>query len=151
MVIDTLLEEYGDLSSVPEQAIVVRQSAPTFEADAKGWLAFSPTLARSLGWRLASDGLFRWVDSRGAVMAESVWWNDGFIDHQPPDSDCEVGAGWLVVVSRDAVQAVRNAVGPLVLDGLLIRSCRQDETERESQHAKTTSAADVPGLEFLGP
>jgi hypothetical protein len=94
--------------------LVVRQDAFRYDTPAPHWLAFNPALARALGWQPAERGLFRWKDGRGAVMVESVWWEDGFVEHEPPLSDDEVGAGWLVVATADAWRQITEFVGPTV-------------------------------------
>ena len=73
-------------------------------------MAFWKTKA-STSW---SDGLFRWLDADGKVVAESVWWQDGFAQQRPPLFDDEVGYGWLVRVSASGWQKLSAAVGPCV-------------------------------------
>jgi hypothetical protein len=95
-------------------SIVVRNITYRFETPGKGWLALNPSLAEHLGWRPAPDGLFRWLDADGKVVAESVWWQDGFAQQRPPLFDDEVGYGWLVRVSASGWQKLSAAVGPCV-------------------------------------
>ena len=95
-------------------SIVVRNLTFRFETPGREWLAFNPSLAEHLGWRLAPDGLFRWLDADGKVVAESVWWQDGFAQQQPPLFDDEVGYGWLVRVSASGWQKLSAAVGACV-------------------------------------
>ena len=95
-------------------SIVVRNITYRFETPGKGWLALNPSLAEHLGWRPASDGLFRWLDADRKVVAESVWWQDGFAQQRPPLFDDEVGYGWLVRVSASGWQKLSAAVGACV-------------------------------------
>lgn len=95
-------------------SVIVRNSAHRFETPGAGWLALNPTLGVHLGWRLAPEGLFRWLDADGRVMAESVWWQDGFAQQRPPKFDDEVGHGWLVLVSNDGWRQISSVVGECV-------------------------------------
>ncbi|MDF5717509.1 MAG: hypothetical protein PUP93_27500 [Rhizonema sp. NSF051] len=67
----------------------------------ENWLALNPAAGRALGWTPSSNGLFRWVDSQGRVMVESVWWIDGIFNQNNSSHD-EVGEGWLVLASEEA-------------------------------------------------
>jgi hypothetical protein len=95
-------------------AVVVRNHTYRFPAPCNGWLALNPALAEHMGWRLAEDGLFRWIDGKGNVVAESVWWQDGFSQQHPPRFKDEVGYGWLVRVKRDAWFQIRASAGSFV-------------------------------------
>ncbi|MAM55909.1 ATP-binding protein [Qipengyuania flava] len=67
------------------------------------FLAVNPVLATSLGWRLADEGLFRWIDAEGETMVESIRWQEGnrsllgVYGYEESTSD-----GWLVVASAAA-------------------------------------------------
>lgn len=76
------------------------QNGFRFETPGNRWLAFNPSVAMSFGWVLDAEGLFRWTDQSGRLMAESILWQDGLYEHQPPKFDDEVGWGWLVRVSQ---------------------------------------------------
>jgi hypothetical protein len=95
-------------------SIVVRNHTYHFQTPGRSWLAFNPALAEHLGWRLASDGLFRWLDTDENVVAESIWWQDGFTQHRPPHFDDEVGHGWLVCVSARGYRQLAATVGACV-------------------------------------
>lgn len=95
-------------------SLVVRNSAYRFETPAGRWLAINPALAEHVGWRPADDGLFRWLDAEGNLMAESVWWQDGFAQQRPPQFEDEVGHGWLVRVSAGGWEQLAAVVGPCV-------------------------------------
>ncbi len=75
-----LVSEYPDLrvdsSPLP---LVLRHRAYTYDSAGVNWLALNPAVGLDLGWRLQEDGLFRWVDDSGRVMAESLWWADGLV------------------------------------------------------------------------
>lgn len=77
------------------------------------WLAFNPAFAMRLGWSLSEEGLFRWIDADGIIMAESIWWQDGPMDRQPPHINEITGEGWLVVVSPEAQISILEHYSPI--------------------------------------
>ena len=93
-----------------QTSMVVRNRCHRYETPARTWLALNPSLGLQLNWKLSEDGLFRWVDRHGAVMAESVWWQDGFLGQLPPQFDDEVGEGWLVRASADGWRQIRGSI-----------------------------------------
>lgn len=95
-------------------SIVVRNVTYRFEMPGEGWLALNPALAEHLGWQPARDGLFRWLDAHGDIVAESIWWQDGFAQQRPPQFEDEVGHGWLVRVSASGWQQLAAVVGDCV-------------------------------------
>lgn len=108
-----MADEYPARARVPF-SIIVRNTAYRFETPGGNWMALNPALAEHLGWQPAPPGLFRWVDAEGRVMAESVWWQDGFAQQRPPQFEEEVGHGWLVLVSADGWRQLAAAVGDCV-------------------------------------
>lgn len=108
------------------------------ELTVKDWLAIHPDIPLSLGWRLATDGLFRWVDAEGAIMVESIRWQDGSI-HNHSLRLGEVSAeGWLVVASPQAVELIAQAVGPAVRLSVIFRQYR-DRDEKGIVHDIATN------------
>lgn len=95
-------------------SLVVRNVTFRFETPGGRWLAFNPALAEHLGWLPAPNGLFRWLDENGTVAAESVWWQDGFMQQRPPQFSDEIGHGWLVRVSPSGWKQISAAVGECV-------------------------------------
>jgi hypothetical protein len=79
------------------------------ESECSKWLALNPVVGRALDWYLSNGGMFRWLDRDQQMMAETIWWNDGFLGHQPPKFDDEVGEGWLVYLTGPAF----NPAAPL--------------------------------------
>ena len=73
---------------------------------------------RQGGWKISSPGHFRWIDDKDKIMVESVWWVDGLVDESPPHFEDEVGEGWLVVASAEAVSAI-EASPTFAVGGLL--------------------------------
>ena len=117
------------------ESLVVRNTTFRFETPADAWLAINPALAEYLGWHFADDGLFRWRDSDGAVVAESVWWQDGFAQLRPPLRDDEVGYGWLVRVSARAWRQLAPVAGECVDWRRVARLAKERRTVTEVEWA----------------
>lgn len=116
--------EYPD-ADVKLEIPVVFNNAYRFDAFGHGWLAINPALARHLGWSPdLHAGLFRWRSESGEIASETVWWTDGFPDLSPPHFEEEVGTGWLVRISRNALAQLETALGPL---GGIIHALRTRE------------------------
>ena len=114
-VTNCTLKEYETLTGSSDyQPLLIRNVAPGFYSPGADWIAFNPVIARNLGWSLAADGLFKWVDSNNVTMVESIWWVDGLVAMSTfgPSSE-EVGEGWLVLASRPALEAIQAECGLL--------------------------------------
>lgn len=92
------------------------------------WLAFNSAFATRLGWSLSEEGLFRWVDADEKIMVESIWWQDGPMDRQPPRSSEVTGEGWLVVVSPEAQISILQHYSQITFMRAVKRSFK-DEVE----------------------
>jgi hypothetical protein len=101
---------YADSVAPP---LIFRHTAYAYESPGTNWLSLNPTIGSHLGWSLAEDGLFRWINNAGQTMIESSWWADGLVGQSPPHFDDEVGEGWLVVASPAAWDAMQLQLGPL--------------------------------------
>jgi len=106
---------------VPKGHFVVGHSSFDVQTPASRWIALNPTLGRQLGWRLASDKCFRWIDTDGNVAVESVWWRDGNPDRYDRNKHCAVSEGWLVLASREAYSQIVQKSGHLRRGGLARR------------------------------
>lgn len=117
----TFIEDYGQVTdrAVP-LPVVLHHDGWGLDTPGPDWLALNPEVARRAGWRLAVGGWFRWVDGDGKIMVESVWWQDGTTDHQPPHTD-QAGEGWLVVASAEALESIARRCGPLERAGRISR------------------------------
>ncbi len=94
-------------SRIPPRCLVFQHSTgATDENSAGNWIAFSPALAQKLGWTLSHQGLFRWTDSKGHVMVESLWWQDGPVGNRGSLPENCVGEGWLVIATPSAMDAI---------------------------------------------
>lgn len=121
--------DYPDLYGVSKfPALVVYGHSRQVAIGGVEWLAFNPAFAMSLGWSLSKEGLFRWVDAAGRTMAESIWWQDGPVDRQPPRSDEATGEGWLVVVSSEAKLLILQQYSSIIFMRA-VKRCYKDDDE----------------------
>ena len=112
--VNRLVSEYPFLrASTATPPLVCRHSDYAYDSPGKNWLALNPTIGSRLGWSVAEDGLFRWVNNAGQTMVESIWWTDGLVGQAPPHFDDEVGEGWLVVASQVAWDTITSQLGTL--------------------------------------
>lgn len=94
-----------------ENSPLIRHDAYSYDSLGVHWLALNPCVGRQCGWRILSAGQFRWTDDNDKIMVESLWWVDGLVDQSPPHFEEEVGEGWLVVASAEAVSAIEASCG----------------------------------------
>jgi hypothetical protein len=121
----TRLAEYANKAPQSPEHLVVQNFTQAADTAGVRWIAFNPSLARNLGWRLSPDGLFRWTDAEGATMVETLWWQDGSSELGPPHLDEEVGIGWLVVANPKAIDQIRQRLGPLCLIERISRRAKE--------------------------
>jgi hypothetical protein len=110
-VAEILLAEYPTFA-MPRRAapfIILKNQTYGFDTEGTGWLSLNPLAAKSLGWLPAKEGLFRWLDTHGDLMAETVWWKDGRLGQYGGEG--EVGEGWIVVASEAGFKAILNLFG----------------------------------------
>lgn len=121
--------EYPNLYGVGKfPALVIYGHSRQVAIGGTEWLAFNPAFASKLGWSLSSEGLFRWVDADEKTMVESIWWQDGPMDRQPPRSNEVTGEGWLVVVSPEAQLSILQHYSPITFMRA-VKRCFKDEVE----------------------
>ena len=131
-----LVSEYQELgSNLETSGLVIFHSAYWIDTPGANWLALNPAVGVRLGWSIADDGTFRWLDEQGRTMAESIWWTDGhmkvFAEGLPDD---EVGEGWLVLVSEPAIEQIQGAFGSLSRKSAVVR-----RYEKGSNYAEWTA------------
>lgn len=142
-VINHLVEDYPNVhqtysklrGDAPHFPFVIQHLGYGYDSPGNRWLALNPTVGYDLGWTINGDGLFKWVDNDGKIMAESIWWADGPIDHFPYQSD-EVGAGWLVVINPDALEALQARYGQLKRQVVIERSYYRNGDLRQNHFVK---------------
>jgi hypothetical protein len=132
---------HGGGSSKAEQYPVVRNSFAGQDSDGGDWLALNPIVGQKLAWRRAADGMFRWVDQTGAMMAETIWWKDASLHHRPPKLDDEVGEGWLVVMSSAGFASLQRLLGPMKR---MVRVRRAFTHERQRLRGSQQDVEDLP-------
>ena len=127
-VTNRTINEYKTLSqSQNYHPLAIRNVAPGYYSPGADWIAFNPAIARNLGWSLATDGMFRWVDSDGATKVESIWWVDGLVGlSASAHSSEEVGAGWLVLASQSALEQIRRQFGSFARHSIVVRKYNRD-------------------------
>ena len=107
------VSEYPSLHDDSEiSGLALRHTADWVDSPGGKWLALNPAVGFRLGWSIAGDGIFKWVDDQGHVMVESIWWMDGrptLLDDGLAED--EVGEGWLVLASEHASDQIEEAFG----------------------------------------
>jgi hypothetical protein len=131
--------DYPDSTAArPGCPVIGHPLGSTDENPAGAWVALDPALALSMDWSLAPDGMFRWRDAGGSLMAETVWWQDGPAGLGGPlPEDC-VGEGWLVLATPDAWVAVSARLGEVVRVCSVIRTATLEQGEERSVTANAT-------------
>lgn len=105
----------------PSEHLVIAHTSYNVHTPAASWIAFNPSIARKLGWRLTSEGFFRWVDEAGHLAVESVWWTDGSLERHDSHQYCSVGEGWLVLVTESAYSRLIEQTSHYSRGGLVYR------------------------------
>jgi hypothetical protein len=119
--------------------VIGHPTGSTDENPAGEWVALDPSLALSLGWSLAPDGMFRWQDAIGALMAETVWWQDGPAGMGGSLPENCVGEGWLVLAAPDAWAALSERLGDVVRVRSVTRTATLEQGGKRSATARATS------------
>ncbi len=126
-VYNVLVLEYPELQNEKmDYSIVLRNNPTIYDSPGGEWLALNPKIGNSLGWSLSEEGFFRWVNDKGEIMVESVWWMDGNINEAPPHFDDKVGEGWLVLASKEALNSIISTFGSVTKKVRLERSFDSD-------------------------
>lgn len=120
-VFHQLSSNYHDLSGGGHSIIVIRDHRFDRFDLKSNWIAINPVLARYLGWLPEPNKLFAWKNSKGELMAESIYWANGNIQ-MSPRKDTEVGEGWFVVVSEIAYKQINSIEQNLFLQKKLVRT-----------------------------
>jgi len=126
------LEEYEavDFPGDPPP-VIVRNRAIGFITAGSGWLALNPFVARSLGWSPAENELLAWTNEDGDLTVHTVWWRDGQPSTHGYSRD-QVGEGWLVLASPEALAAINCVFGPLRRTAVVERTVNLDRDSLRS-------------------
>jgi hypothetical protein len=134
------IDAYWDLDvSGKAGPLAIQNEAHMYDTIGANWIGFNPKVARDLGWRPGTESMLSWEDGSGQILAKTIWWADGTIQHYPPALKNEIGEGWLVVVSPEAWEVLKRRFTTLVRVG---RIERQFIEEEKVQH-KTLDYIDV--------
>lgn len=120
-------EDYPELERTKKWYSTVVYGHPHVDMPRTNWLAFHPLIAERLGWHLDTAGLFRWLNSEGQTMVESLWWQDGPCDRLPPHLYDVCGEGWIVIASKDAERSILAATGKVARLVSVIREYRDSD------------------------
>ena len=124
-----------ELRTPSESPLVLHNKPHSIDSPGVEWLAFNPRIAEEMGWSLASDGRFKWVDADGRIMVESIWWANGFPKlHSIGSESEEASEGWIVVATQEAYAVLRNKFGAMFKASLVSREIR-DASERLMESA----------------
>ncbi len=142
--------DYPDISSINENSLVIYGSDSYICHGCLEWLALNPVIGFPLGWSLSPEGLFRWIDEKGEIMVESIYWKDGPISRQPPKTNDICSNGWLVVASHSAVEQIREVIGKAVKLNVVVRRFGKDvyEPATVSTQQRVNWYGESPG--FIG-
>jgi hypothetical protein len=114
------MRDYPNLKierAVEQRAIVIERDVRRVEIGSSEWLAFNPYWAERLGWTFSREGVFRWLNDDGDIMAESFNWKNGRLGREPYSADLR-HEGWLVKVSREAMRQLHLLIpGAIWLEG----------------------------------
>jgi hypothetical protein len=124
-VFHQLSSNYHNISGGGHFIIVIRDHRFDRFDLKSNWIAINPALARHLGWLPEPKKLFAWKNSKGELMAESIYWANGNIQMNPR-KDAEVGEGWFVVVSEIAYKQINSIEQNLFLHKKLVRTKYMD-------------------------
>lgn len=102
--------------------LIIAGDGYSFDTPGNFWLAFNPALAYALNWSPVDDCWFGWANQSGDLVVESIWWHDGpSSQYSTRYLNCEVGSGWLVVITEQGFKEVKQFAGQLSRGGLVRR------------------------------
>ena len=114
--------DYPKINFTNEPSLVIYGTGAYIDHGGVEWLALNPSIGLLLGWSVSDEGVFRWINEKGDVMVESIYWKDGSISRQPPKMDDICSNGWLVIASDEAVEKIREVTGKAIKVNAVIRS-----------------------------
>ena len=132
-----LAEEYHHEEFEMKGTLIIKDSRPTSDSPGHGWIALNPVIGHQLGWKPNVARLFAWENDAGRLMVQSMWWKDGETTVMPPHPDEEVGEGWIVMATNEAVVQLKNDFGILSRLSLVERSYLERGIRRPLSKAST--------------
>lgn len=114
--------DYPEITATSKPSLAIYGTGAYVDHGGIEWLALNPSIGFFLGWFVSDEGLFRWINEKGDVMVESIYWKDGPISRQPPKMDDICSNGWLVIASDEAVEKIREVIGEAIKVNAVIRS-----------------------------
>jgi hypothetical protein len=101
--------------------LVIACDGYNFEKPEVDWLALNPAVGQALGWRPVPGPWFRWVDQKEELVVKSIWWNDGSLHYANEQLRCEVGGGWLVLMTESGFERLKGWAKHLNRGGVVWR------------------------------
>jgi hypothetical protein len=132
-----LTEEYMNDKIISQSIIVIRDHRFDQFGVKSEWIAINPTMAKFLKWIPDENKIFGWKDQNGNPMVESIYWNCGNFN-MIPRQDSEVGEGWFVIASDEAIDQIRN-VEPILYQKKMIWRLIMKESKPEENKISRTS------------
>ena len=120
---------WGVNTSAEARSLAIQNNAFMYDTIGANWLGFNPELARDLGWNPGAEGMLSWENGSGQILAKTIWWTDGALQHHSPPFDDEIGEGWLVVVSPEAWAALNSRFASLSRVVSIERAFTMDERD----------------------
>ena len=93
-----------------EKLIILMNHIYDLDSPGANWIALNPDFAQFMGWQLADDYPFGWIDCAGNPMVWSFWWRDGSLDDFNNRHDNEFGEGMLVLASQEGFQQILEKI-----------------------------------------
>ncbi|MBE0362149.1 hypothetical protein PULV_a3955 [Pseudoalteromonas ulvae UL12] len=121
--------DYPEITATIEPSLVIYGTGLNIDHGSIEWLALNPSFGLFLGWSVSDEGVFRWINEKGDIMVESIYWKDGPISRQPPKMDDICSNGWLVTASDEAVKKIREVIGEAIKVNAVIRSYSRNTYE----------------------
>jgi hypothetical protein len=112
-------------------ALLVRGTYRPIESEQE-WLALNPSAATDAGLVASGDDPLGW-SLGGAPAVRSVWWRSGFPYWDASSPHDEVGEGWLVLATTDAIARLRDAFPEASIAWSVTRTWRPREEGEVSE------------------
>ena len=96
------------------------------------WLAINPIVPENLGWSVDNEGLFRWLNDKGDIMVESIWWQSGRLRRFPP-ADGVRASGWMVCANNNAYKSIKELMSNVLWVEAIIKKYGKRSYEPQQQ------------------